>query len=73
MVTIEECSNGFIVTDVLDDCVANRYVFETQDGDETAFLESIGFMLRKVVSLLGYSGSKHDSHRIKIIIEKQGD
>ncbi len=63
--TIEKVDNGFIISgDARREVYSNGY-------DDSEDLIAIQSMLYSVLEYFGYFGSKHDTERLKVVIEKQ--
>lgn len=69
MITIEQCENGFIVTEHEDfsDKNMNRHVYSFWDDEKLTVVD----MLNHIKNTLGYNGSKHDEKRIFIELRDQ--
>jgi hypothetical protein len=73
MLTIESAANGWIVR-AQDEGDPEPEVIEYQDSaDRLSECEAMQRLLYTVLERLGHIGSKHDWHRVCVIVEHHGE
>lgn len=75
-IEIEKVGNGYIITDLTDmnttDDTPKRFVYEEYEVENSELIAGQN-MLWHIIDFFNLQGSKHDSFRLKVRLEKQGD